>query len=849
MTWSNIIKGERNNSSSHAFTFLIFNFQFSIILCTFAPTMSQYADVILPLPLQGAFTYALPTEMADKVQVGCRVIVSFGSRKFYTAIVVRLHDDTPSYPTKLVTDVLDEKPVVLQGQLRLWKWIADYYLCTLGDVFKAALPSGLKLESESTILLNEDWEAESTLPPSEEKIWRALRKKPEQTLLSLQKETGVKSILSAVKSLLEKGAVLMKEEIRRTYKPKTVTCVRLSEAYHNEARLHEAFDALQRSPRQEALLACFLDTEGTVEKQTLLQKSGCSEAILRELCQKGILETYAQPVERLQTKLSSNEAEGIPSPLTEVQQQAINSILDQWQSHNVCLLHGVTSSGKTEIYIHLMLKALAEGKQVLFMLPEIVLTAQLTERLRRVFGPRLGVYHSRYPDRERVELYQKMLSDEPYDIVVGVRSSLFLPFRNLGLLIVDEEHETSFKQQDPAPRYHARNAALVLAKQNGAKALLGSATPSLESYHNALIGKYGLVTLKTRFEGLSLPDIEVVDVQEMRRKKLMTGFFSPQLLCHIRKALERHQQVILFQNRRGYAPVLECKECGWTPRCEKCDVSLTVHRGYRAMVCHYCGKTYNIPTVCPNCEGTDLSSRGYGTERIEEQLQALLPEARIARMDLDTTRSRQNYEQILHDFEEGRTDILIGTQMVTKGLHFDHVSLVGILSADTMLAQPDFRSYERAFQLMEQVAGRAGRKGSVGHVVLQTRDAGNAIVQQVVSHNYEGMYAEQAEEREMFRYPPFCRVIFIHMKHRDESVVENLAKDFASLLRQVFGTRVLGPDTPPVSRVQLLHIRKLILKMELTAPMSAVRERLLALQSQILAMPQYRSAQIYYDVD
>ena len=811
--------------------------------------MSQYADVILPLPLQGAFTYALPTEMADKVQVGCRVIVSFGSRKFYTAIVVRLHDDTPSYPTKLVTDVLDEKPVVLQGQLRLWKWIADYYLCTLGDVFKAALPSGLKLESESTILLNEDWEAESTLPPSEEKIWQALRKKPEQTVLSLQKETGVKSILPAVKSLLEKGAVLMKEEIRRTYKPKTVTCVRLSEAYHNEARLHEAFDALQRSPRQEALLACFLDTEGTVEKQTLLQKSGCSEAILRELCQKGILETYAQPVERAQTESSSNEAEGIPSPLTEVQQQAMNSILNQWQSHNVCLLHGVTSSGKTEIYLHLMLKALAEGKQVLFMLPEIVLTAQLTERLRRVFGPRLGVYHSRYPDRERVELYQKMLSDEPYDIVVGVRSSLFLPFRNLGLLIVDEEHETSFKQQDPAPRYHARNAALVLAKQNGAKALLGSATPSLESYHNALIGKYGLVTLKTRFEGLSLPDIEVVDVQVMRRKKLMTGFFSPQLLCHIRKALERHQQVILFQNRRGYAPVLECKECGWTPRCEKCDVSLTVHRGYRAMVCHYCGKTYNIPTVCPNCEGTDLSSRGYGTERIEEQLQALLPEARIARMDLDTTRSRQNYEQILHDFEEGRTDILIGTQMVTKGLHFDHVSLVGILSADTMLAQPDFRSYERAFQLMEQVAGRAGRKGSVGHVVLQTRDAGNAIVQQVVSHNYEGMYAEQAEEREMFRYPPFCRVIFIYMKHRDESVVENLAKDFASLLKQVFGTRVLGPDTPPVSRVQLLHIRKLILKMELTAPMSAVRERLLALQSQILAMPQYRSAQIYYDVD
>ena len=537
------------------------------------------------------------------------------------------------------------------------------------------------------------------------------------------------------------------------------------------------------------------------------------------------------------------------APLTDVQQKAMESIICEWQTHDVCLLHGVTSSGKTEIYIHLMQRAIEAGKQVLFMLPEIVLTAQLTERLRRVFGDRLGVYHSRYTDKVRVELYQKMLSDEPYDIVVGVRSSIFLPFRRLGLLIIDEEHETSFKQQEPAPRYHARNTALVLAKQAGAKALLGSATPSLESYHNALSGKYGLVTLKTRYAGMQLPDIEVIDVQEMRRKKLMPGIFSPQLLAHIRKALEQHQQVILFQNRRGYAPVMECRECGWTPRCEKCDVSLTVHRGLRQMVCHYCGKTYNIPTKCPNCEGNTLSSKGYGTERIEEQLAAILPEARIARMDLDTTRSRQNYEQILHDFEEGNTDILIGTQMVTKGLDFDRVSLVGILSADTMLAQPDFRSYERAFQLMEQVAGRAGRKESVGHVVLQTRDAGNDIVQQVVNHDYEGMYAQQAEERELFRYPPFCRVIFIYLKHRDESVVEKLSADFAALLRQVFGERVLGPDTPPVSRVQRLHIRKLILKMELTAPMSAVRERLLTLQKQILAMPGYRSAQVYYDVD
>ena len=705
--------------STHILTFFVQKRAVAnIVFCIFALAMPRYADVILPLPLPGAFTYTLPCA-GDGVplQVGCRVLVPLGSKKSYTGIVVRLHDDTPPYPTRPVLEILDAEPVVLSGQLSLWRWIADYYLCPLGDVFKAALPTGLKPK-------------------------KAKRPKASRGTESPANPDGNKEV--------------------------------------------QASDDLALLPK---------------------------------------------------------------SLLNEAQQKAMDGIVAAWQTRDVCLLHGVTSSGKTEIYIHLMQKAVEEGKQVLFMLPEIVLTAQLTDRLRRVFGNRLGVYHSRYPDKIRVELYQKMLSDAPYDIVVGVRSSLFLPFRQLGLLIIDEEHETSFKQQEPAPRYHARNAALVMARQAGAKTLLGSATPSLESYRNALTGKYGLVTLKTRYADMQLPDIEVVDVQEMRRKRLMPGLFSPQLLSHIQKALEQHRQVILFQNRRGYAPVLECRECGWTPRCEKCDVSLTVHRSLHRMVCHYCGKTYDIPSACPNCEGGTLSTRGFGTERIEEQLAAIIPEARIARMDLDTTRSRQDYEQILHDFEAGKTDILIGTQMVTKGLDFDRVSLVGILSADTMLAQPDFRSYERAFQLMEQVAGRAGRKEVVGHVVLQTRDAGNAIVQQVVAHDYEGMYAQQAEERELFRYPPFFHVIFICLKHRDERVVEQLANDFAILLRQVFGERVLGPDTPPVSRVQRLHIRKLILKMELSAPMSAVRERLLALQGQVLAMPGYGSAQVYYDVD
>lgn len=825
--------------------------------------MALFADVILPLPLQGSFTYTLPTDSEVLPAVGQRVIVPFGSRKFYTAIIVRLHNEAPPYPTKQIAEFLDAEPIVLQNQLSLWQWISDYYLCSMGDVFKAALPSGLKLESESSVLLNEDWEGPMQFSASEKKVWQALCSKAEQSLVDLQNATGLKCVQSAVKSLLEKGAVQMKEALRRTYKPKTLTCVRLNKDYFDESRLQEVLNSLSRSARQKELLSVFLDLSYTldaiktqdkslieeVEKKTLLERTCCSDAILRELYKKGILESYEVLCQTLPKETEDAMPIGTALPLSKEQEQAMESIIQQWENHNVCLLHGVTSSGKTEVYIHLMQKAIAEGKQVLFMLPEIVLTAQLTKRLQRVFGSRLGVYHSRHSDSQRVELYQKMLSDKPYNIVVGVRSSIFLPFRRLGLVIVDEEHEISFKQQDPAPRYHARNAALVMAMQAGAKTLLGSATPSLESYNNALCGKYGLATLKARYAGLSLPSIQVVDVQEMRRKKMMSGIFSPQLLGHIRSALEQKKQVILFQNRRGYAPVLECKECGWTPRCQCCDVSLTVHRGFGQMVCHYCGKSYNVPTVCPNCESRELSSRGYGTERIEEQLQAILPEVRISRMDLDTTRSKHSYEKILEDFGEGRTDILIGTQMVSKGLHFDRVSLVGILSADTMLSMPDFRSYERAYQLMEQVAGRAGRKGEAGHVVLQTRDAGNAIVKQVVAHNYEGMFAQQLQEREMFRYPPFCRIIFVYIKHRDEGVVDSLSADLGKLMNQVFGNRVLGPDAPYISRIQTLHIRKLLLKMDHNVPMAAVRERLYALQSQILAIPRYRSAQIYYDVD
>lgn len=823
--------------------------------------MPRYADVILPVPVGEAFTYALPAAFAADTSVGSRLIVPFGSKKIYSAIVLRLHDDKPPYDTKEALELLDAAPVVLDGQLRLWRWIADYYMCTLGDVYKAALPSGLKLESESSVRLEDGFEDLESLTPSERKVVDALGEEPERTLAALQKATGIHGILPVVNRLLAKGAVRMKEEVRRTYKPKTIPCVRVTEEYFAEETYNGAIAACGRSPVQKRLLTSYASLSALpaalvmgnrellreVDKARLMEESGASPAAFSALRQKGVLEVYQKEVDRVARAVLPEDL--VMHPLSDAQQEAFDAILAQWRQRSVCLLHGVTSSGKTEVYIHLIKRAIDEGRQVLYLLPEIVLTTQLTERLRRVFGDSLGVYHSRYPDAERVEVYRRMLSDSPYRIIVGVRSSIFLPFRNLGLVIVDEEHETSFKQAEPAPRYHARNAALVLAAQSGALALLGSATPSIESYYNAHDGKYGYVPLTKRYGDMRLPDIEVVDMREQARKRLVRGPFSSLLLQRIRTALDHRQQVILFQNLRGYAPVILCRECGWTPRCEKCDVSLTLHRNMRQMTCHYCGAVYPIPQTCPNCGGHDLMSRGYGTERIEDELQAILPEARIARMDLDTTRSRMSYERILHDFQAGRTDILVGTQMVTKGLDFEHVSTVGILNAGTMLSQPDFRSYERAFQMMEQVAGRAGRRGVQGRVVLQTFDAAAPTVAQVVAHDYGAMYAEQLEERRLFNYPPFCRLIQIYIKHRDESVAARMAADMSHSLRQVFADRVLGPDTPSVARVQGLYIRKFLLKIELSASISEARCRLRSLQEYFLSLPQYKSAVVYYDVD
>ena len=816
--------------------------------------MKKYVDVILPLPLPRSFTYSLSEDGMEDIQPGCRVVVPFGRKKYYTAIVCNVHYCPPEgYEVKEITTVLDTSPVLLPFQFKFWEWLADYYLCTQGDVYKAALPSGLKLESETIVEYNPDYEAAGSLPEKEQQILDLLSQEPEQSVTRLEKESGIKNILTVIKSLLDKEALFIKEELRRTYKPKTEARVRLVGAA-DERQLHILFDILSRAPKQLSLLMMYVELSGVlgkspireVSKKELLQRAGVSPAVLSGLVDKKIFEIYFQEIGRLNKVVHETVA---LNPLNEHQLRAFTEINNIFQNKNVCLLHGVTSSGKTEIYIHLIDEMLRQGKQVLYLLPEIALTTQITERLKRVFGSRLGIYHSKFPDAERVEIWQKQLSSQGYDIILGVRSSVFLPFRNLGLVIVDEEHENTYKQQDPAPRYHARNASIVLASMYGAKVLLGTATPSVETWYNATTGKYGLVKLKERYKEIRLPEIIPVDIKELHRKKRMSGQFSPLLLQYIREALEQKEQVILFQNRRGFAPMIECRTCGWVPKCKNCDVSLTYHKGINQLTCHYCGYTYQLPRSCPACEGVELINRGFGTEKIEDDIKVVFPEASVARMDLDTTRTRSAYEKIIADFEQGKTDILIGTQMVSKGLDFDHVSVVGILNADTMLNYPDFRSYERAFQLMAQVAGRAGRKNKQGRVVLQTKSIDHPIIAQVMNNDYEQMVDGQLAERQMFRYPPYYRLVYVYLKHKNEATLEQMADVMAGKLRSVFGSRVLGPDKPPVGRIQALFIKKIVLKIEYNAPMSRARELLLQVQREMIEDERFKSLIVYYDVD
>ena len=826
-----------------------------LFFCIFA-YMKKYVDVIVPLPIASQYTYSLPSEWEDSVQVGCRVVVSFGRKKFYTAIVTKVHYAAPEgYETKDIEEVLDTSPVLLPRQLEFWEWLSTYYLCTLGDVYKAAMPSGMKLESESVVVYNEDFEALQSLSENEQRLLDLLSSDKEQCVTQLQRSMGLKNILPVVKRLLDKEAVFVKEDLKRNYKPRTEARVRLVNRDLDEPGMMTLFNELSRAKKQLAILMKYVELSGWMEcnqyvsevtKKELLERSGATTSVFNSLVDKGIFEVYHHEIGRLdKSKKTVSEI----NPLNPSQQDAFLSILENFKQKSVCLLHGVTSSGKTEIYIHLIQEALQQGKQVLYLLPEIALTTQITERLKRVFGHRMGVYHSKFPDAERVEIWQKQLAKEEYDIILGVRSSVFLPFKRLGLVIVDEEHENTYKQQDPAPRYHARSSAIMLASMYGAKVLLGTATPSVESYFNATNGKYGLVELKERYKDIQLPHIERVDIKELAHQKRMQGPFSPVLVKEIRQALEKKEQVILFQNRRGFAPMIECHTCSWVPKCKNCDVSLTYHKGLNVLTCHYCGCTYQVPRSCPACEGVELQHKGFGTERIEDDIKAIFPEARVARMDLDTTRTRSAYEKIIADFEEGKTDILIGTQMVSKGLDFERVSIVGILNADSMLNYPDFRSYERAFQLMAQVAGRAGRKNKQGLVILQTKSPDLPVIHQVINNDYESLYFDQLAERQLFRYPPYYRLIYVYLKHRKESVLDLAAETMAQYLRSALGDRVLGPDKPPVARVQTLYIKKMIVKVEQTASMAKVRDYLLSVQRAIVEDERFRSLIVYYDVE
>ena len=818
--------------------------------------MKKYVDVIVPLPIASQYTYSLPTEWEESVQEGCRVVVSFGRKKFYTGIVTKVHYAAPDgYETKDIEEVLDTSPILLPRQFQFWEWLASYYLCTLGDVYKAAMPSGMKLESETVVVYNDEFEATYPLGDSEQRLLDLLSTDKEQCVTQLQRAIGLKNILPIVKRLLDKEAIFVKEDLKRNYKPRTEARVRLVNRELDEPGMMTLFNELSRAKKQLAVLMKYVELSGwagrgeylkEVSKKNLLEKAEANSTIFNGLVDRGIFEVYYQEVGRLD-KSEVATMEG--NTLNPAQQEAFQGIMDSFRQKNVCLLHGVTSSGKTEIYIHLIQEALKAGKQVLYLLPEIALTTQITERLKRVFGKRLGVYHSKFPDAERVEIWTKQLGEEEYDVILGVRSSIFLPFKRLGLVIVDEEHENTYKQQDPAPRYHARSSAIMLASMYGAKVLLGTATPSVESYFNATSGKYGLVELKERYKDIQLPHIERVDIKELAHQKRMQGPFSPMLVKEVHDALERKEQVILFQNRRGFAPMMECHTCGWVPKCKNCDVSLTYHKGMNQLTCHYCGCTYQVPHSCPACGGVELMNRGFGTERIEDDIQLIFPEARVARMDLDTTRTRSAYEKIIADFEQGKTDILVGTQMVSKGLDFQNVSVVGILNADSMLNYPDFRSYERAFQLMAQVAGRAGRKNKQGLVVLQTKSPELPVIHQVMRNDYEQLYYDQLAERQMFRYPPYYRLIYVYLKHRKESVLDMAADAMAAMLRSGLGDRVLGPDKPSVARIQTLYIKKMIVKVEQNASMTKVRDYLMAVQRSIVEDERFRSLIVYYDVD
>lgn len=820
---------------------------------------SKFVDVILPLALPRLYTYSVPEELGERTEVGKRVVVQFGKKKLYSAIVYKVHDQAPEkYQTKDILQVIDDYPIVNPTQIRFWEWMAEYYMCTLGEVMKAALPSGLKMESETFICRsgNEDIE----LSANEEILLNHLKDDSKVSIQDLVAALDLPNPMGIIKSLLDKQAIAINESIESIYKPKTETYIKLHPLVKSEDDINKLFDDLKRAQAQQKLLLAFLSITSpdksiftvSIPKKQLMEKAQVSSSVLGAMIQKEIFREDYQQVSRLESGEHTIHSE---YELTNSQQSALKQIKECFETKGVGLLHGITSSGKTEVYIRLIAEEIEKGNQVLYLLPEIALTSQIINRLRRIFGNRVGVYHSKFSDSQRVEIYNGVLNDTPkqgqptFDIILGVRSSLFLPFKRLGLIIVDEEHENTYKQYNPAPRYNARDSAIMLASIHKAKVLLGTATPSIETYFNARTGKYGQIDLHERYQGLQLPEVKVVNINDARKRKQMKSHFSDKLLNEIEQALAKKEQVILFQNRRGFAPFIECNECAWVPKCEFCDVSLTYHKHNNQLVCHYCGYTIQSPSHCLACGSPALETKGFGTEKVEEELAIFFPTARIARMDLDSTRSKFSYDRIISEFENGEIDILIGTQMVTKGLDFDRVSLVGILNADNMLNFPDFRAYERSFQLMSQVSGRAGRKNRQGLVLVQTAQPNHPIIDMVVKNDFMGLYATQLNERKAFKYPPFYRLVNITLKHKDQNALKRASEQLASGLKEKLGKNVLGPESPPINRIQGMYIMNILIKIEREASVARIKGMINYFIDHLKQRQEYRALVIAPDVD
>jgi primosomal protein N' (replication factor Y) len=775
-----------------------------------------FVEVILPLAIAKNYTYRVPFEMNGSIMVGKRVVVQFGKSKLYTAIVASISKLAPEkYQAKYIIELLDDQPVVTNEQLHFWYWLAEYYMCNVGEVMNAALPSALKLASETRIMLNKGFEVDKdSLHDKEYLIVEALDIQPELTVSDIAKLLGQKTVMPILKSLFEKNIIHISEEVSERYKPRTRTFITLNPIYHDQENLKELFNILEkRAPKQaDAVLAYIKLTrhQKAITKNELIEESGAGASSIKSLEEKEIFIAEEKNVSRLYYE---DEDAYKTFELSEQQNDALKQISNEFEEKNVVLLHGVTSSGKTQVYIRLIEEMINSGRQVLYLLPEIALTTHIIERLRMYFGANIGIYHSRFNDNERVEVWQKVLNNE-YKVVLGARSSVFLPFNDLGLIIVDEEHETSYKQFDPAPRYNARDAAIFLANMHKGKVLLGSATPSFESYYNARMHKYGFAELTERFGGVKLPEIEVVSIAVETKSKTMQSHFTSVLMADIKQALANNEQVILFQNRRGYAPVLMCKICVYTPKCINCDVSLTFHKSSGKLHCHYCGYKEDAPQICPACGSTHLEYKGFGTEKVEDELAILLPDARITRMDLDTTRSRNSLQTILNNLEEKKIDILVGTQMVAKGLDFSDVTVIGIINADSLLKFPDYRANERSYQMLAQVSGRAGRRGKQGKVVIQTYDPGHRVIKQVIENDYNDLYFTEMEERRSFKYPPFYRIINLDVKHKDPEMLYNQSAYLATELRKHFGDRVIGPEFPLIGRIRNYYIKTIMLKFE-----------------------------------